>query len=147
MQRIGRNHRGWLLDQLAGPSQLPAQLGDPQHSSLVLTNMQNLRREQRANSAQQPPMGSKTTAALFTRKRLPWIGSFRRLTASPNNRLLPNSATFFAGYFPDRQKRKSAHRLRGIWVVKDTVRSLFGRAANRTRVASPRRGQDRCGRR
>ena len=47
LENIDRKPRSWLLDQLAGPSRLPAEISDLPLSSEVLVEIQALRRDQR----------------------------------------------------------------------------------------------------
>ena len=47
LQVIDRNPQSWLLDQLQGPSGSPADIRQLPHSSTVLVEVQDLRREQR----------------------------------------------------------------------------------------------------
>ena len=47
LERIDKNPRAWLLDQLEGPSQTPADIRDLPASARVLVEIQSLRREQR----------------------------------------------------------------------------------------------------
>lgn len=47
LERVDRNPRSWLLDQLQGPSRRPAELEALSHTAAVLLEVQELRREQR----------------------------------------------------------------------------------------------------
>ena len=47
-ERLGKRPRGWLLDQLAGPSRLPDAIRRLPDSAAVLVEVQELRRERRA---------------------------------------------------------------------------------------------------
>lgn len=47
LERVARDPRGWLLDQLAGPSRPPAEITDLPPTSEVLVEIQDLRRERR----------------------------------------------------------------------------------------------------
>jgi len=50
---VDRNPRSWLLDQLQGPSRFPADIKSLPHSSDVLVDIQNLRREEREQNRSQ----------------------------------------------------------------------------------------------
>jgi uncharacterized protein (DUF1800 family) len=50
---VDRNPQSWLLDQLQGPSRLSAEIKRLPHSSTVLVDIQNLRREEREQKRSQ----------------------------------------------------------------------------------------------
>ncbi len=54
LERIARNPESWLLDQLAGPSRLPAELRDLPESASVFEEVQAVRRDQRAAKRGEP---------------------------------------------------------------------------------------------
>lgn len=47
LEKVDRDPRGWLLDQLAGPSRRPPEISDLPPTSEVLVEIQELRRDQR----------------------------------------------------------------------------------------------------
>lgn len=51
IEKVNKAPQAWLLDQLQGPSRLPAELGDLPESADVLVEVQDLRREQRARQS------------------------------------------------------------------------------------------------
>lgn len=54
LERIARNPESWLLDQLAGPSRLPAEIRDLPESASVFEEVQAVRRDQRAAKRGEP---------------------------------------------------------------------------------------------
>jgi uncharacterized protein (DUF1800 family) len=67
LERINPDPRGWLLDQLRGPSRLPAELGELQHSSSVLVEVGELRREQRRRRRETDAEQSRDVARMYGR--------------------------------------------------------------------------------
>ena len=57
LDTVDRNPQSWLLDQLQGPSRLPADIKNLPHSSHVLVDVEKLRKEknQRKRSASDEP--------------------------------------------------------------------------------------------
>ncbi len=54
LERIARNPQPWLIDQLAGPSRLPAEIRDLPDSASVFGEVQGVRRDQRAAKRGEP---------------------------------------------------------------------------------------------